>query len=305
MHAKLSRRRSITIPGGTIAAWEFGDPSAALDVLFLHANGFNAATYTQILAPLAAEMRVLAIDMRGHGRSTLPTNPEGHAWRVYAEDLLAVLHALGECPRVLAGHSMGGAAAMLAAPYLPPVGLVLFDPVIATPEMYAARGGRLDWDQAMVQGAVRRKPAFARPSEAMIAYLGRGAFKTWQQAMLADYLSDGLARQPDGTYALSCAPAWEAANFAAFATSNPIDGFTDIAGPVHILKAEQESVCFLRCGAAPLTLLAVVRLEVVPGSSHFLPMERPDLVHSALRAAKQGQGAPPPGPPPGRARTLN
>jgi pimeloyl-ACP methyl ester carboxylesterase len=284
----LSRRRAIAIPGGAIAAWEFGPPHAKLDVVFLHANGFNACTYTQILAPLATEMRLLAIDMRGHGLSTLPTLPEGHTWQIYADDLLAVLAALGERPRVLAGHSMGGATALLAAAQLAggeKLSLVLFDPVIASPEIYAARAGTQDWAQPIVQGALRRKPGFARPAEAMIAYHQRGAFKTWPEAMLADYLRDGLVEQPDGSWALSCAPAWEAANFAAFATSNPIEAFGVIEGPVHILKAERDSVCALNNGESPLTVLPSARLDMVADTSHFLPMERPDLVHASLRAA--------------------
>jgi pimeloyl-ACP methyl ester carboxylesterase len=109
------RRRVIDIAAadgaGQVAALEFGDPSRPLDVLFLHANGFNAGTYRSALAPLADTMRVLAADMRGHGRTRLPTVAEGHSWMVFADDLLALLAALGEIPAVLSvANSRGGAA---------------------------------------------------------------------------------------------------------------------------------------------------------------------------------------------------
>ena len=63
-----------------------------VDIVFSHANGFNARTYRSILAPLAAEMRILALDARGHGASTLPTVIEGRAgWHEFRDDLLALL----------------------------------------------------------------------------------------------------------------------------------------------------------------------------------------------------------------------
>ena len=75
------RRRFIAIDSpagaGEMAALDFGPPDRAIDVVFLHANGFNALTYRSILGPLAAGLRVLAIDQRGHGASRLEARPEG------------------------------------------------------------------------------------------------------------------------------------------------------------------------------------------------------------------------------------
>jgi len=63
------RRRVVAVPGGEIAALEFGPEDRAIDIVFVHANGFNAQTYRTLLSPLAAGMRILAIDQRGHGAS--------------------------------------------------------------------------------------------------------------------------------------------------------------------------------------------------------------------------------------------
>jgi surface antigen len=65
-----ARRRQVAVPGGAIAALEFGPADRPLDVLFLHANGFNAGTYADILAPLGDRLRILAVDQRGHGLTT-------------------------------------------------------------------------------------------------------------------------------------------------------------------------------------------------------------------------------------------
>ena len=69
------RRFTFETPEGDMAALEFGDPAKKLAALWLHATGFNAMTYQSILAPLGLRTKVQAVDLRGHGRSTLPAKP--------------------------------------------------------------------------------------------------------------------------------------------------------------------------------------------------------------------------------------
>jgi len=79
---------------GEMAALDFGPEDRPYDVIFLHANGFNALTYRSILGPLAAGLRVLAIDQRGHGESRLAAKPEGRrSWKDFRDDLRALIAA--------------------------------------------------------------------------------------------------------------------------------------------------------------------------------------------------------------------
>ncbi len=254
-----------------------GPADRPLDVLFLHANGFCASAYVPILAPLA-ELRILAVDLRGHGLTRLPTPAPHPGWRLYADDVVALLGALGEMPRVVAGHSMGGTSALLAAPKV--AGLVLFDPVIVSPGDYARSARVPDDESPMARAALRRKPGFASREAAFAAYRGRGAFGSWPDETLRAYLEDGLTAAEDGGFVLSCAPAWEAANFASYAMDDPIAGLGSIVARVHILRAGVGSTCAL---AEPPG--AGVTIETVAGSSHFLPMERGELVRKALKEA--------------------
>ena len=48
---------------------DFGDPKRPVDLVFVHANGFNALTYRTLLAPLSGSLRIWAPDLRGHGGS--------------------------------------------------------------------------------------------------------------------------------------------------------------------------------------------------------------------------------------------
>lgn len=281
-----ARRRAVAVPGGTVATLEFGPADRPLDVIFLHANGFNAGAYAEILAPLGDHLRILAVDQRGHGRTTLPAEPWAHdAWLIFRDDLLALLNALGETPRVLAGHSMGGTVCLLAAAERADAakGLVLFDPVVVTAERQAMFGREGFKNSPLALGAQRRRAVFPDRETALLAYSGRGAFRTWPEASLRGYLADGLLEGEDGQVHLSCRPEWEASNFAAH-FHDTIGAFGRVRAPIRILKAEIGSTCGLEAHEAEV-VHDQVTLEVVPGTSHFLPMERPEVVRAALAEA--------------------
>ena len=289
------RRRFIAIDSaagaGEMAALDFGPADRTIDVVFLHANGFNALTYRSILGPLAAGLRVLAVDQRGHGESRLEAKPEGRrSWKDFRDDLVALLDALDQPPVVLSGHSMGGTVSLLAAALRPRrvSSLVLFDPVIMPPlvALYAHApwtSGRLWKQMPIARGAMRRRSVFESREAAFAAYKGRGAFRTWPDAAVADYVAGGFVDRPDGKVELACPPEWEASSFAAQG-HNPWAALRRIQAPIHILKAEKGSTCRGSVGELKRRKPDLT-IETVPGSTHFLPMERADLVRDALMDA--------------------
>ncbi|MCX7588611.1 alpha/beta fold hydrolase [Phenylobacterium sp. 58.2.17] len=286
--AEAPRTRLIDLKarGGAMAALDFGDPGRPVDIVFVHANGFNARTYRTILAPLAEDLRILAVDQRGHGRSTLPAETVGRtSWNGLRDDLLALLQMLDLNDVVLAGHSMGGTACVLAQALAADRvrRVVLFDPVV----MPAA--GPVDPEQLsnspLVQGALRRRSVFPDKAAVVSAYTGRGAFRTWNGAMLADYVADGFREREDGQVELSCAPEWEASNFASHA-HDTWGAFEQAKVPIRILRAEEGSTCREDPKLDALVAAGRIEVETIAGTSHFLPMERPDLVQSELRAAR-------------------
>jgi pimeloyl-ACP methyl ester carboxylesterase len=283
------RRRMIAIRSasgdGEAAAIEFGDPGRPIEVIFLHANGFNALTYRQILAPLAGEMRILAVDLRGHGRSRLPADPAGRTdWICFRDDLLGLLEALDGPPVIMAGHSMGGCTTLLAAPFAPERirSMAFFDPVILPRGMRPPAG--VPADSALLQGALRRRSQFDSKAAVVAAYTGRGAFQSWTQPMLEDYVEDGFKPSPGGGVELACTPAWEAANFASQA-HDPWPGLTGFPRRIRILRAETGSTARIDEEIGALTATGNITVETIPGTSHFLPMERPDRVQATLREA--------------------
>jgi pimeloyl-ACP methyl ester carboxylesterase len=75
-----------------MAGIAFGAETATPDIVFMHATGFNARTYRTLLAPLGDRFHVLALDMRGHGLTTLPAkHVRLHVVGRHRDDLIAVL----------------------------------------------------------------------------------------------------------------------------------------------------------------------------------------------------------------------
>ncbi|MNQ43339.1 Tropinesterase [compost metagenome] len=284
----LSAPRRLSVPidnrwgGGEMAVLDFGDPARPVDLVFAHANGFNAYAYRSLLQPLSGALRIWAPDLRGHGRSRLPAEPAGRrSWKDHRDDLIALLDAVDGPPVALAGHSIGGTSSLLAAAERPErvSRLLLLDPVIWRREMVLVMNlplvGRLADRNPIVAGTRRRRALFDSREQALAAYRGRGAFKGWSDMMLADYLVDGLT-ETDRGFELTCSPAWEASNYAAQA-HNPWRALRRFSGSVRILKAESGALC-----AVPVGEGGARRVEAVAGGGHLFPMTHPDIVRDAL-----------------------
>ena len=257
-------------------------------VVWLHANGFNARTYLHTLEPIAKELNVLAIDQRGHGATPQNTSARGKTDALdMRDDLLALLEIVYPDERViLAGHSMGGCVSLLAAAEAPHrVGaLALFDPVIlsraAAQSAMQAEGVAIS-ENTLVAKARNRRARFASRREAYDVYRQRSIFRGWPQQALRDYVEAGFRDLPDGSVELACAPEWEAANFAAHG-HDIWAAMARIEAPVRIYRAEEGSTCAISEAAEFPRPPGQAVVWTVPGSTHFLPIEAPQVVRGAL-----------------------
>lgn len=81
-------------------------------VVFLHGNVSSALFYQPLMLALDADVRALAIDLRGFGGSETLAVDATRGLRDFSDDVASVLDDLGTGPVHLVGWSMGGGVAM-------------------------------------------------------------------------------------------------------------------------------------------------------------------------------------------------
>jgi len=103
-------------------------------VVLLHGLMGGAVVWAPVARRLEADCDVVMPDARGHGRSATPR--EGYRYSDLADDVVALIEALGLNRPVLVGHSMGGMTAALVASRIGSRlrGLVLVDPTFLSEE---------------------------------------------------------------------------------------------------------------------------------------------------------------------------
>jgi pimeloyl-ACP methyl ester carboxylesterase len=121
----------VPVPGGALHVGGWGDGPNV--VLAAHGITGNHRSWQGVARALGPEVRLVAPDLRGRGRSVDLPGPFG--MRAHAADLVAVLDHLGIERCVLAGHSMGAYVAAVAATTYPDrfPSVVLVDGGIALP----------------------------------------------------------------------------------------------------------------------------------------------------------------------------
>jgi len=213
-------RKSYPMPGGTMSALHFGSDKGPVRLVFAHANGFNGQSYREILSQLG--IHSIAVDLRGHGFTDMPTDIATlDSFQIFGDDLATFIGRYVPGKIVLAGHSFGAVSAILAAGQLQDrlAGYVGFDPVSlpASARFWA----RARWRRNIMKkrlpiarNAGQRRRVFESLEAAFTRYKGRGAFKIISDDILKDYLEGGLQPHPEGVQ-LACDPKWEQAVFCA------------------------------------------------------------------------------------------
>jgi len=88
-------------------------------LILLHGFGRTASDWQPFIPELSKHYRVIAWDMRGHGRSTNPDTSVAFLHTVAAQDLLTLMDNLKLDKAKLIGHSSGGIISLYAATLQP------------------------------------------------------------------------------------------------------------------------------------------------------------------------------------------
>ncbi len=109
MDYELRQRFSV---GGFDLAWDEWGSGPSAPLVLLHGFGGSVFDFAGQIEPLSASRRVLAIEHRGHGRSSKSGDEESYTIDHIVDDLAAWLPNVVDEPIHLLGHSLGGRVAM-------------------------------------------------------------------------------------------------------------------------------------------------------------------------------------------------
>jgi pimeloyl-ACP methyl ester carboxylesterase len=254
--------------------------------LLVHANGFHGRVFAPLAARLTCAGRRFAPDLRGHGDSDTPAALDALGWEDFADDVLAVVDALAIDRLLGIGHSLGGAALLLAEHRRPGTfaALFVYEPVVFPPDDEPAEL-LPDADNPMVQGALRRKDLFASYQDAYDNFASKPPLDVLDPDALREYVQHGFAPNPDGTVSLKCRGETEAQIYRTGRDHRAFERLAGVGCPVTVA-----------CGAAepfgPSTIAPVVaarlphgRLERFDELGHFGPLERPAVLAAAIDRA--------------------
>lgn len=272
--------QAAVLNGVSLHWFEWGAPGPEPSIILIHATGFHARCWDQVVKALP-DRHVLALDMRGHGRSG-KTPP--FSWDSYGNDLLAWLAYLGLEGTIAVGHSMGGYALADAAASGGPFfeRLLLIDPVILPPELYAARAtGPQDPSEHPTS---KRKNHWENWRAMEARFADRLPFKRWKPAVLADYCRYGVLPDGQGAFVLACPPEVEASIYLGSAGRDLYSRLPRVTQPVTVLRAPprvgpRDVMDFSASPTWPELAGAFPqgRDVVLAEHSHFIPMEAPEL----------------------------
>ncbi len=266
----------------SVAVHELGGSGPPL--LLSHATGFHGYAYLPIADALDDRFTAFALDYRGHGSTPRPDDWEVD-WERYGDDALAAARAVAPHGGLVAfGHSMGGAALLMAAHRQPD----LFDVIVAFEPIVFPPGGnpRVDGPSELIAGARRRRASFATFEEAVEHYASKPPMSAFDPDVVRLYVAHGFRPAPEGVR-LKCDPEHEARTFEQGAVHRTWNLLPEIGTRVVVLASDDGD------GPAAVAAQIAERLphatyDELPGSSHFAPFTDPAGMAALIAAAAAG-----------------
>jgi pimeloyl-ACP methyl ester carboxylesterase len=225
--------------------------------------------------PLLAEsgLRVVAIDLPGHGLTGKPADPRYYGIDAQAEVVLAAMNALGIERCTLVGHSMGGPICARATVIAPDrvEGLALLAPA----------GFGTEWDLRIL----------GMLTPGVVAPLLPFIVRRWMVAAVFAYVYGSLyrptARDIDEYWAPSqfegfVHAMWDLLHRFEWGAGRDC-GFGQIVAPAVIIDGASDNLVIRRWVRRYAEVLGNASLRIVEHCGHVVPEEAPDVVADAIR----------------------
>ncbi|HRE00592.1 MAG TPA: alpha/beta hydrolase [Ilumatobacteraceae bacterium] len=263
-------------------------------VLFAHATGFHAHCWLPVAAHLP-NVHSIGYDARGHGDT--PIGPAWEAadsvdWTVYGADATAVatvVAAEAGAPLVGVGHSMGGAALIMAALARPELfrALVVYEPIVIPP----ITDRDASFENPLASGARRRRATFPDVETAIANYASKPPMSAFADGVVDAYVRYGFGPalddhgEPTGEITLKCRPEHEARTYEAGGNHATWKRLAELQVPIWVLSGQTEPMqpsSWTETLAAQIPKARFVRLDDL---RHFGPLEAPAAIVAEADAA--------------------
>lgn len=232
-------------------------------VLLVHGLGSSCQDWEYQIPALAAQYRVIVVDVRGHGRSDKPR--ERYSMPGFSADIEALLEHLQLGPVHLVGLSMGGMIGFQLAVDQPQL-LKSLTIVNSAPEVKIKRFGDFR------QFAKRWLLARVFSMETIGKGLGKNLFPAPEQAELRHKIARRWARNEKHAYL---------ASFSAIVGWGVQEKLSRIACPTLVVTAKYDYTP-VALKEAYVRLIHEARLVVIEDSRHATPLDQPEEFNRIL-----------------------
>ncbi len=270
----------IQTPSYQIAARAWG-PEDGRKVLALHGWLDNAASF-DLLAPLLPELRLVAIDLPGHGRSSHRAPGVAYHFVDYVSDVIAAADGLGWDHFSFIAHSLGAGVASFVSAVQPEriEQLVMIDGLgpysgeaAKAPEVLAKS------IQRMSRLASKRAPVYPEldsmiEARVRVGDLGHAA---------ARRLVERNSRACDGGISWTTDPRLTVTSPLYLTEEQVLANLRAIRAPSLLINADRGTIARRAGIAQRYAAVSDLRVTTLPGG-HHLHMETPEPVAAAIRA---------------------
>ena len=287
-------QKYLTVNGVRMAYVErTGSEESTTTGLFVHGLGCHARDWDATLRRLDSSQSVICVDFRGHGQSE-KTGP--YSWSQLGSDLCAFIHGLNLESIIGVGHCLGAHPLVQAAAVLNKrfKALLLVEPAIFAPRAYAAAGQFKMFESPEEHPYAKRRADWDSPRQWFDAIKNRSPFDLWSEEVLWDHCQHGLERTEQGRYELRCPPLVEAETSLECASTDihPMLSAVDVLVKVFRGKSARgirhplDTIHSLTWPQLAQSFSNGVDIQH-PELSHYIPMERPELIAEELSSARQ------------------
>jgi pimeloyl-ACP methyl ester carboxylesterase len=233
-------------------------------VLLLHGLGSSSADWAWQTAALRERYRVVAVDLPGHGRSPVPGAPL--TVEAMADAVTGVLTAATGTPAHVVGLSLGACVALRMTLQAPGCvrSLTLVNPFARVRPQGPGDVVRMLTRLALLAGA---------PMPRLAAHVAGRLFPWPEQGPLYEAAVASLAATPRRGYA---------AAVRALARFDARGQLAAVRRPTLVVAGDRDLVIPLGPKLALAAGIPGARVEVVPGSGHVTPVDRPDAFNRLL-----------------------